>query len=173
MKEDDMRDYTRSEKRRILILSILFVVLVVASLSVPFGLKYAGYYSNDVVESPTPIKEVAIEDRDDASLEDLQKELNRVKAENPQVVKEDVPVKVIKKKDYYIFMGTFKTNYFYENMVEKLKAEGLTAITSKSVLGGEPVRSIKVGPMSRKEAYKVRSELIKKGFPQGIFIRGK
>lgn len=166
-------------------LFIIFILLAsctdkkpIPEISTPLKLE-----ENNLESSESPVSQEKIdeafekeksqkENEDFPTLEDLQKEtLSQLKKEN-----NSLSMKSIDKKDnkssFFIIVGSFKTNYFYEEMVKKINEEKLNFITNQFTKGDVVFKTIKVGPLSSKqEALSLLKELKSKGFPKDSFIK--
>jgi cell division septation protein DedD len=71
----------------------------------------------------------------------------------------------------YVFLGTFKTHYFFEEMMKKATEAGYSPIAGKVKMNGEWLKSVKIGPMSKKNAQLTMNKLKMDGFPQDIFVQ--
>lgn len=126
-------------------------------------------------ENATPTKEI----EEFPTLEDLQKEtLTQLKKENDSLSlknhkeKNTVDTLDSNQKHFFIIVGSFKTNYFYEEMIKKISEEKLSFVTNNLNKNGVLFKTLKIGPInSKKEATSLLNKLKSKGFPQDSFIK--
>lgn len=126
--------------------------------------------SEDFVDKEPTVEELRAESKDlKQKLKERQKKV--VKKDGVQTVMEiSDPLKVKKDSVRYIYLGSFKTEYFYEEMLKKAKQYGLDVVVGQVQKGEETLRTIKVGPMSRSAAKEKIKELKEEGFPSDIFL---
>lgn len=77
-----------------------------------------------------------------------------------------------KQEETYIHIGSFQGDYFYEEMLARLEADGYkSVITAQKVAGSKKRKTIKLGPFPKKQAEIIKAILLDKNYPQDMYLK--